>query len=279
MPNLNMFNVPAIVTQNISRARGYLARNDVLRALETLAIAAETFDPKKVVGKAKYETEVHMAECVDYLGKNPTIAGFLKTLSKGATPTIVYVSGQEAKLAATLRVIYKVLKDRDVEISLIEDDSNAMRRDAMWENGTKCLADGQTPKGKSILRRMGDEFGDEKGVLTRIGEALFNSKCLFESAEILEDALEKFPKDGKAYSLLIRSYTELQEFEKAEVLYLKALRQFGQHPMTVLNLAKMYKLWNKRDKAFVMAQTALRLNPGNPEAQDLLDWAEGKKKQ
>lgn len=278
MSNSSLFNAPAMVTQNIARARGYLRRNDVLRALETLAIAAEIFDPKKVVGKARYETEIHLAECVDELSKHPTISAFLKTLSKGAAPSIVYVAGQESKLAGTLRVIHKVLKDQEDEISMIEGDTSEMRRDSMWEKGTRCLAEGQTPKGKSILRRMGEEFGDEEGVLTRIGEALINSNCLFESAELLEEALEKFPKDHKAYSLLIKSYTELREYEKAELLYIKALKQFGQHPLTVLNLAKMYRQWNKRDKAFETAMTAKRLDPSNPEAQELLDWAEGKKR-
>jgi tetratricopeptide (TPR) repeat protein len=273
-----MFNAPTMVTQNIARARGYLRRNEVLRALETLAIAAEMFEPKKVMGKARYETEVYLAECVDDLSKHPTIYSFLKTLSKGAAPSIVYVSGQEHKLAGTLRVIHKVLKDQEDEISLIEGDTSEMRRDALWEKGTRCLAEGQTPRGKSILRRMGEEFGGEEGVLTRIGEALINSNCLFESAEILEEALEKFPKDNKAYSLLIKSYTELQEYEKAETLYIRALKQFGQHPLTVLNLAKMYRRWNKRDKAFETALTAKRLDPSSQEAQDILDWSEGKKR-
>jgi tetratricopeptide (TPR) repeat protein len=278
MLNSGLFNAPPMVTQNISRSRGYLRRNDVLRALETLSIAAEMFDPKKIVGKSRYETEIHLTECVDELNKHPTISNFLKTLSKGATPSIVYVSGEEAKLASTLHVIYKVLKDQEDEISMIAGDSSEMRRESLWEKGTACLDAGQTPKGKSILRRMGEEFGDEEGVLTRIGEALVNSKCLFEAAEILEQALEKFSKDNKAYSLLIKCYTELQEYEKAEVMYIKALKQFGQHPVTVLNFAKMYRLWNKRDKAFEMAKTAKRLDPSNEEAQELLDWSEGKKK-
>lgn len=277
--NANMFNVPPMVTQNISRARGYIRRNEILRALETLVVAVEMFKPEKIVGKARYETEIHLIECVEDLSKHPTVAGFLKSLAKGQQdPSIKYALGQEEHLAVTLRVIHKVLSDRNEEIQLMEEDTKEMRREDLWEKGTTCLTEGQAPRGKAYLRRMGEEYGREPGVLTRIGEVLVEHELWFEAAEFLEEALQKFHKDSKAYSLLIKAYTTLQEFEKAEAFYVKALRQFGQHPTTVINLAKLYRAWNKRDKCFDMAMKAKSLDPGNKEAQDLIDWAERRKK-
>ncbi|MDR2893450.1 MAG: hypothetical protein LBV80_10275 [Deltaproteobacteria bacterium] len=271
-----LFTVPPLVTQNIARAKGYLRRNEVLRAIECLISAAEIFQPQKVMGKGRFETEVHLQESVEELSREPTVAAFLQSLSKGKPPVISYVSGGEEKLAATLKVIHKVLKERLEEQATQACESIEARRESLWEQGVAALAEGQAPKGKGILRRLGDEFGDEPDVLTNIGEALLNAKLLFEAADFLEASMDKFPKDSKAFSLLIKCRMELREYEKVEALYQKALKQFGPHPATLLNFAKLYRAWGKRDSAYDMAVRALKADPDNPEIQELLEWSEGR---
>ncbi|MDR1124579.1 MAG: hypothetical protein LBM64_00735 [Deltaproteobacteria bacterium] len=267
-----------MVTQNIARARGFLKRNEVLRALEALLVAVEMFQPKKIIGKARYETEIHLRECVDDLSRHPTVHNFLKAVSKGKATTIRYSLGEEEALSNMLRVILKVLKDQEEEISLIAGDTAEMRRDNYWEKGTACLAEGQAPKGRAILRRLGEEYGHEPGVLTRIGGVLLEHKYLFEAVEFLEEAVEKFPKDSLAYSCLVKAYTELREWDKAESLYVTALKRFGQHPNTLLNLGNLYRAWGKRDKAYDVAIRLLRALPDSEEAQDLYAWADGRKR-
>lgn len=267
-----------MVTQNIARARGFLKRNEVLRALEALQVAVEMFQPRKIIGKARYETEIHLQECVEDLSRHPTVHNFLKAVSKGKEPSIRYHIGEEEALSGTLRVIYKVLKDQEEEISLIEGDTSEMRRDNYWERGTACLAEGQAPKGRALLRRMGEEFGHEPGVLTKIGGVLMEHRYLFEAVEFLEEAVERFPKESQAYSYLVKAYTELREWEKAEDLYTKALKRFGQHPNTLLNLGNLYRAWGKRDKAYDVAMRLLRLQPDSEDVQDLYAWADGRKR-
>ncbi|MDL2307072.1 hypothetical protein LJC48_03470 [Desulfovibrio sp. OttesenSCG-928-C06] len=269
-----MFTVPAMVTQNISRAKGYIRRNEIRKALETLTVAVEMFQPDKIVGKARYETEIHLQECVEDLSKHPRVHGFLKTVTKSKEPSIKYSAGGEEALSKTLRVIHKVLTDQDEEIAMMEGDTNDMRREGLWEKGTKCLADGNNARGKAYLRRMGEEFGHEEGVLTKIGEVMVDAGLWYEAAEMLEESMSKFHKDPKTFSLLIKCYTELREYEQAERLYVKALRQFGQHPTTLLNFATMYRAWNKRDECFRVCQQAQKLDPDNKEIQTLINWAE-----
>jgi pentatricopeptide repeat protein len=92
-----------------------------------------------------------------------------------------------------------------------------------------------------------------------------------DGAEFLEMAIEAFPREGQLYGTLVDCYMGAREYEKAEAVYLKVLKQFGSHPRTLVNLAKLYKLLNKRQKAADMAQRALAQDPTNAEAKEIAD--------
>lgn len=273
------FNVPPSVPQHIARAKGALKRGDGLKSVRSLMSALELFEPKKVIGKAKYETEILIMEVVDDLNRNPKVQDFLAKMSaNGCAANIPYSPGQENTLYAALNVLLKVLQD-DAESDEMELAGNRdERRDQLWAKGTALLDGGDAPRGKAVLRRMAEEFGDEKGVNAKIGEALVRAKLAPEAIEFLEDAIRQFPNDHKSYGYLVRAYTELREFEGAERIYIAALKRFGQHYKTLINFANLYKMWHKRDEAYDIAKMALRESPGNQEAQDIMDWADRKTK-
>lgn len=58
--------------------------------------------------------------------------------------------------------------------------------------------------------------------------------------------------------------------------YTRALKQFGTHPRTLVNMARMYLAWRKRDEAWTHIQRALQLAPGDAEAKALLAEIEGR---
>lgn len=273
----SIFKVPASVTQNISRAKAALRKGEALRAVEALGEALNLFNPKKVVGQAKYETEILLMECVEELNRNKKVAAFLaKVAPKGKEPKVPYVPGQEGLLFSALQVVLKALREEEQDSEEVQVENREERRQALWEKGSRMLESGDAPRGKAILRRLVEEFGDEPGVQAMVGGALCEADLAQEAVEFLEVAIEQDPADSKSYGYLVRAYTEGQEYKKAERIYKLALRRFGQHYKTLINFAKMYKLWNKRDEAYDIALMALKESPGNPEAQELLDWADRK---
>lgn len=264
------FNVPPSVPQHIARAKASLKRGDGLKAVRSLMSALELFNPKKVIGKAKYETGIFIMEVVEDLNRNAKIQQFL---SKSGS-SIPYAPGKENQLYAALGVLVKVLQEdaEAAEIDLAENRDE--RREQLWIRGIKMLDSGDAPRGKAALRRMAEEFGSEPGINAQIGEVLVKANLAPEALEFLEEAINQQPNDHKSYGFLVRAYTELREFEKAEKIYIVALRRFGQHHKTLINFANLYKMWNKRDKAYDIARMALREAPGNKEAQAILDWAD-----
>jgi len=106
-------------------------------------------------------------------------------------------------------------------------------------------------------------------VARHIGEMFAAAGLLLEAAEMFKLALEKFPDDGEAWRLAIDAYDSLGEFRKAEMLYLEALKVFGAHPLTYLNMAKFYYKWRKKDAAYEYAQRALGLDPNLAEALEI----------
>ena len=93
----------------------------------------------------------------------------------------------------------------------------------------------------------------------------------FEALEFFESAIEAFPKDHKAYKGATTCAMELREADKAVELYTLALRQFGKHPTTLLNLAKAYEMAHNREKAFEYASAAVQADPGNKEAKAMAE--------
>ena len=269
------FNVPPSVPQHIARAKASLKRGEGLKAVNSLMSALELFEPKKVIGKAKYETEIFIMEVVEDLNRNAKVQEFLiKASESGGPASIPYAPGQENQLYTALNILSKVLQEGEEADEMVLAENHDERRDQLWSKGTALLDKKSFGAGKAVLRRLAEEFGAEPGVNARIGEALVKAKLAAEATEFLETAIRQQPNDHKSYGYLVRSYTELREFEQAEKIYIAALKRFGQHHKTLINFANLYKMWNKREKAYDIARMALRESPGNKEAQAILDWAD-----
>ncbi|MDR2503116.1 MAG: tetratricopeptide repeat protein [Deltaproteobacteria bacterium] len=269
-----IFNVPASVTQNIARAKAFLHKGEPLRAVEAMMDALNLFEPKKIVGKAKYETEILLMECVDELSHSPKVAEFLKSISKSKDPRIAYAPGQEEQLSMVLPLIHKALKeDEELQEHALSGNSDE-RKSTLWMKGTSMLKEGNAARGKALLRRLAEDFGNEPGVYIMVGEALFQANLGMDAADFLEKAIEADPGDSKAYGYLANVYTEMREFAKAERIYKLVLKRFGKNYKTLINFGNLYRAWNKRDDAYDIAKMALQEAPGNPEAEELMKWAD-----
>ena len=268
---MTQLTAPPSVSQNIARAKNLVKRNELQRALDCLITALENFIAGNLIGKARYEVEVHTQQCIADINLNPKVRKLLTELTRSAKSNIPYKPGEEAALLAVLGVLRKALENIEQTEKQGTQDALKQRKAELLEKGQGLLAAGEGVKAKVELRKLAEEFGKEPGILLQIANMLAAAKLPADAAEFLELAVEAFPKDGQLYGTLVDCYMGMKEYEKTEAVYKKALKQFGPHPRTLVNLAKVYKLLNKRQKAAEMAHRALSLEPGNAEAKEIAD--------
>lgn len=257
--------------REIARARAQLKRDDTVRALESMLAGLEEFNPRQTPAKARYEIEALIRECVTDLNRQPAVRSFFETVVKVKNASIPYVPGQEQKLRGVLGILYKALHTSAADAEKNREEKTLQRKQLLQQKGLEFLKAGDLPRGKSALRIMAEEFGHEPGLLVQIAEWLLEYQIYFEAAELLERAIENFPKETKAYGLAAQCYRTIRELEKAEAVYLKAIQRFGRHPRTLLNLAKLYMEWNKRDKALEAAYDAWKKDNTLTEAKEIVD--------
>ena len=265
------FTAPPSVTQNIARAKSQIKRDDPVRALESIIRALELFEPDKIIGKARFEVEVNIHETVNDLSRNPKVFAFLRDLTKSDKAMISYKPGEENKLLGVIKVLRKALTEKEAQAVRAAEQKIEDRKEDLLEKGKMHLASGESARGKGVLRLLAEEFGEHPGILVDVGSLLAEADLPYDAAEFLEQAVEAFPKDSRPYGILVSLYQKLQENEKAEAVYLKVIKEFGAHPKTMLNLAKFYAAWNKKEKAFEAANQVLKKEPDNMEARSIAD--------
>ncbi|MDL2315564.1 tetratricopeptide repeat protein [Desulfovibrio sp. OttesenSCG-928-A18] len=268
MPQL--FSMPP-VGQKFARAKAQLKRDDTIRALESILTALDEYEPGRLPRQVCFEIEVLIAECVQDLNRQPAVRNIFQSLAKSKNAALPYTPGEEKKLHGTLILLHKALSQN---VKVKEEDAaekKLKRKCALEQSGLEHLRSGDKPRGRASFRLLAEEYGDEPGLLAQLGEWFMQFALFFEAAEMLEQAMERFPKESKAYGLAAKCYTELREFEKAESVYLRAVKQFGSHPRTLLNMAKLYMQWNKKEEAFRAAQEAWNKDNSLSEAREIAD--------
>lgn len=262
--------VPPTVTQNLARVKSLMARDEPVRAIDALLAAIHTFEDAQVVGRARSGVEFAIQECVDTCNNQPRIRQLIRELSRSDKAVITYAPGGEAKLAGVLRLVRKALDEAEAAKEMAAEDERKLQREGIFADARAALSAGEAPKGRALLRRAAEEFGTVKGVLEAIADTLIEAGFMPDSLPYLEQTVEAFPRESGAYAKLASGYMALREFEKAEKLYRRAIKEFGAHPKTLLSLGKVYIAWNKRDKAFGILQQAARLAPDDAEIKELL---------
>lgn len=267
-PNMT---IPRPVVQHISRAKSLLKRDESARALEELIIGLGQYDGTQLMGKARFEAEVMIQECVSDLNRQPVVRALLTTLTKSDKSTVAYVPGQESKLKALLPILLKGISELEASKNNDADSGHEKRKTTLRDKGLSFMKEGDMTKAKASFRRLAEEFGEEPGVLSEVAQYMQDGGMVFEAAEFFEQAIEAFPKDSKGYAGATQAYIAVQDYEKAEAVYLAAIKNFGKHTKTMTNLANLYVLWRKNDLAYDAAKEAVNLDPSNVEAQEILD--------
>lgn len=267
-----MLNVaPKDLRENIARANGYLRRNEVPRALNTMGSALRQFAGVQLMRAARAELDIQISDFLNALAHHQTMRPLLDPSGSGKPKTIRYQQGKEAQLATVLEGLAKIINSEAEESIRKETEARIERKKSLIETGTKLLHEGQLAKGRAFLKRVAEEFSGDEGIRVQLGKIFAAEGQLMEAAEMYEESMQYEPRAVAAYTGAVSAWLELREYEKAEKVFLTILRTFGGHANTFGKMAKMYWDWRKRDKAEELALRALQGNPKQPEALEVME--------
>ena len=264
------------IRENISRARGYLRRDDLLRCIEAANDALVLKSTSSALGMGRSEVDLLFVEMCDDFSRHPRVVAFLESLGVSGGSFLRYKSGDETLLIKKLTAFRIKMEEVEEQESAHNEKRRTAQRDEWLALGREHLAQKSFPKGKVYLRRVVEMYGEEPDLTRDVGRLFFDAGLLPEAAEMAMLAVKTTPTDEQAWRLAIESWDALGEFKQAEALYLDAVRTFGGHPMTFLNIAKFYLKWNKKDDAYAFAQRALDLDSSLTEAKAIQERIENR---
>lgn len=262
--------LPKDIRENIARAKGYLQRGEVPRALETISQALRVASGVTLARAARFEMEAHVLEFLGDLPRQPQMRVLLDPQNTGKPRAIPYQQGKEAVLATVLEGLGKIVLNAEMQQEQQAQAAEGQRRENLMATGLEALRTGDYGRGRSFLRRVAAEFGDQPGVYMEVGRCLAEAEQYVDAAQVFEMAMEKTPKEAEAYSSAVNAYLQALEYEKAEAVFVKVLRQFGGHASTYGRMAQMYWAWQKRTKAEDFAVRALQLDKEQAEALEVM---------
>ncbi|MFV0420668.1 tetratricopeptide repeat protein [Oleidesulfovibrio sp.] len=265
---------PKSVRENLARAKSSVRQGSIEKAILCTISAIKSYHPETLLGPARFETEVVLEELIAEFNRSPRIISFFHSQKIHSLVYVRYLRGEEHELVDRLETILHGLEQENIHNEELKRCESEEQKQELLKKGLACMERGQLPRGKSYLRRVVDDWGREEGVMTFVGLTMLEYELFFEAAEVLHDALKRFPTESKAWAGAIKAYKQLKEYEVAERLYIQAMKQFGRHPITLLNLAKLYVEWGEKDKAYDYAKLALEKDPSLREAEELLKAVE-----
>lgn len=262
------------IRENISRARGYLRRDEIYRGIEAASDALLLKGTGAALGRGRSEVELLFAEMCDDFSRHPRVTGFLESIGVSGSPFMRYKPGDETLLIKKLAALRIKMEETEEKEKALSEKRRTQQRDEWFDLGREHLRQKSFPKGRVYLRRVAETYGEEPDVLREVGKLFLDAELAAEAAEMFTLAIERFPGDQQVWRLAIDAYDVLGEFKKAETLYLDAVKIFGGHPLTFLNIAKFYLKWNRKDDAYEYAVRALDQDPGLAEAKEIRDKTE-----
>ena len=268
--------LPKNIRENIARAKGYVSRNELSRALDTMSVALREMGSATLSRAARFEAEAHCTEILQDVRYHPVMRPLLDPQNTGELRAIPYQRGKEGTLAAVLEGLAKILTEAAARQEGEARQAEDQRRDGLIAIGVEALQGGDVGRGCSFLRRAVAEFGHQPGLCMQVGRHMLDAQRYADAAQIFEVGLDKFPKESEAYSAAVNAYMLALEYAKAEAVFKKILRQFGGHASTYGRMAEMYLGWHKRMKAEEFAVRALQMDKEQAEALAVLQKIERK---
>ncbi|MDK2957057.1 MAG: hypothetical protein PWQ57_2553 [Desulfovibrionales bacterium] len=245
-----------IAQEHLARAKAYINKNRPADSLlEAIAGVKLSLD-RRVVGRQKIMLNTYLNDFLQALSKNSDVKQQFQQRKIFSMDHFVIRTGQEREALQVLRSLHAWMggaeqNKADLELKLKQETVKEL-----YARGMRLLEEGDDLKARVCLRKVAIKKAADKEIPCKIAEAFLERKMLHEAADVCLKAMEANPANGKAYSLAVEAYLQAGDFPRAEEVYKQALKRFGAHPRTYLNMAKMYWEWRKWSECYEAAQQA-----------------------
>ncbi len=257
--------IPKDIRYDIARAEGYLQKNDLPMALESVATALRHMSSQHVASVGTVER--HINTMLARITAQPALQTLLDPHQSGQAPAIIYQYGKEGALTTVLREFAKILRERQQKTEEFYEKRDRLQE--LLQKGLSLIEEGQKGTGASFLQRAAKEYAHEAHTIVSIGQALVHYEQYATAAKVYHDGIKHHPKNKDFYSQAIKAYTLTEDYAGAIHVFHRALQQFGRHPRSVAKLAELYLLWDKEEEAQLLAQEALEMDATESLALDI----------
>lgn len=257
-----------------SRAKSYLMRYEVPKSIDLMISALHAKSEMAIVSADRIDIELMARDYCQEFDRNQYVREVLAQVNFSKPQYLNYSPEKEREVINRLAVIRETMAEIEMGEQAKKQKEHLERREALIAQAEEMIRSGQLPKARVTLKRAAEQFGREPGVLARVGKVLLDAKEIKDAREMFVQAIDLHPKDPDGYAFLVEACQAGEDLPGAEDAYLKAIKQFGEHPQTCLNLAKLYQRMRNRDKAEEFARRAFELDNTLAEAKTIMENAE-----
>ncbi len=250
--------IPKDIRMKIAMAKGYLQKNDLPLALETIAIALREIRSQNSYSAHAVEKAI-----------NPLLQKLNSILAPiiGPKPfSLRYHHGKEFPLASVLREFAQLLREQGLKQKEIIEIHQ--RRQYLMQKGENFLQAGEMDRGCAFLERAVHEFYQDVEFIIHISEILIAYEQFSAATKILSENLIHHSRKKILYLKAIDAAISMQNYPQIEHLCLLTLQQFGKDPQILGRLAHIYAQTGQVDLARDYAHEVIDYNEAHAKEAD-----------
>jgi tetratricopeptide (TPR) repeat protein len=249
----------------LGRGKAYLNKKEIIKGIMAICEGLKLFLNSKIYGQERIEIDYLLAELSQIISTIPEIKEYFPE-------DFGYSKGNEKKFLQDLvNIIKKIAKEIGEGNDKIkkELDEQEKKKKKLLEMLQEYISKKDYMGAGGVLKKILAEYGGSSDIFVDVANKFYSSGDYEQTIKFCKEALKKDPQNMGAYRMLINFYRFLKDYPAAEKYFKKSLEVFGEHGNIYFNMAKLYKEWQKEDKARASIKKALDLEPENKQYRAL----------
>ncbi len=232
-------NIPKDIRNQLAKTQGYLQKNDILRALESLSITVclvrdlpEIKSPSRLNALEKNINMLLQNLCV-----TPTLSALFNTSSTNKPEQIHYQAGKESALATVLRELANILREQSKKAQKLQQDQQRLQD--LLEKGQDLLIKGKYERGNAYLERAAHEFYTNSTVILYVADTLMQHRQHLCAMKILCKSLTEHPRNDVHYIKAMEAALAMPNYAQIEHIFTLAKTNLQENSPTLMHLAQL----------------------------------------
>jgi tetratricopeptide (TPR) repeat protein len=258
--------------EHLARAKAYLNKDRVAEAVAEAAEGVKLGLDRRVMGRDKIMLQTYVNEFLHGLSKDSAVKQHFYSHNIYSTDHYKLQPGKERDTLRMLQVLHSWMGGEEQKKAQQAEEEKQEGPRELLDKGARLLEAGDDTKGRVALRKAVARRPADKDIPAQAAQVFLDHNMLREAADVCRKAMEANPSNGMMYSLAVQAHVKAGDYAQAEEVYKQALKRFGAHPRTYLNLAKLYLQWRKWSECYEAARQAAGGDPEvRREAEEIIE--------